>query len=73
MQPADQAHLESRLQEGEIKLAFLEKELEEYKAALQEMHARVESVEARLKRALASGGASENGSAETATPDHFAS
>jgi uncharacterized coiled-coil protein SlyX len=64
MLPTDPAHLESRFQETEIKLAFLEKELEEYKTALQAMHARLESVETKLKNTAAS---------ESPMPDHFAS
>jgi uncharacterized coiled-coil protein SlyX len=64
MLPTDPAHFESRFQDTEIKLAFLEKELEEYKAALQDMHARVESIETKLKNTA---------EPESSTPDHFAS
>lgn len=54
--------LENRLQETEIKLAFLDKELEEYKDAVQTLHARLELLEktvAILRRA--GQGATEGG------------
>jgi uncharacterized coiled-coil protein SlyX len=40
---------EARLQETEIKLAFLEKELDEYKDAVQGLHARLDQMEKTLK------------------------
>jgi septal ring factor EnvC (AmiA/AmiB activator) len=44
------ARIGQRLQEIEIKTAFLEKELEEYKEATQSLHARVASLEEGLRQ-----------------------
>lgn len=41
---------EARLQEIEIRAAFLERELDLYKEAVQDLHARLEAVEHRLAR-----------------------
>jgi uncharacterized coiled-coil protein SlyX len=40
---------EPRLQETEIKIAFLERELEEYKDAVQTLHARLQTLEALVE------------------------
>jgi chromosome segregation ATPase len=40
--------LETRLQETEIKLAFLEKELDDSREAMQTLHERLEALEATL-------------------------
>lgn len=40
---------EARLQETEIKIAFLERELEEYKEAVQTLHARLQTLEALVE------------------------
>jgi|GEM_PF-3947668 len=45
MNSSDDHTLDNRVQETEIRLAFLEKELEEYKDAVQTLHARLENLE----------------------------
>jgi uncharacterized coiled-coil protein SlyX len=42
--------LEPRIQEIEIKMAFLEKELEEYKEVAQGMHVRLSATEDRIQK-----------------------
>ena len=44
------ARVGHRIQEIEIKAAFLEKELEEYKEAAQSLHARVASLEEEIRK-----------------------
>lgn len=55
---------ENRLQETEIKLAFLDKELEDYKDAVQTLHARLELLEktVAILRRSAQAGPSGDGS-----------
>ncbi len=50
MAPHDHPSADSRLQEAEIRLAFLERELDLYKDAVQSLHARLEHVEALLEK-----------------------
>ncbi len=47
--PKDSPH-DDRLQEAEIRIAFLEREFELYKEAVQALHARLEEVEHTLAR-----------------------
>jgi uncharacterized coiled-coil protein SlyX len=45
MSASDSEHRDSRIQETEIRLAFLDKELEEYKEAVHTLHTRLEQLE----------------------------
>ncbi len=60
--------LQTRLQETEIKLAFLEKELGEYKEALHTLHTRLDATERTLQQ-LQESGSNQSGGGE----DPFAS
>jgi uncharacterized coiled-coil protein SlyX len=62
----DLAALETRLQESEIKLAFLEKELDEYKEAVQTLHHRLEEV-TNLVNALRNEGQDSGGGVDGST------
>lgn len=69
MNARDAEPWDDRLQETEIRLAFLDRELGEYKDAVQTLHARLEILEKTvesLKRA-AQGGAETTGAAGTAS------
>jgi uncharacterized coiled-coil protein SlyX len=50
---SDPDHLESRLQETEIRLAFLERELDEYKEAVNQLHGLTARLEKELTELLA--------------------
>lgn len=77
MNVPDSAHLDSRLQETEIKLAFLEKELDAYKDAVQDLHARLDRMEKAVKALRNSREPGESGAAGQeagpGSPDAFAS
>ena len=49
LEQAESPHLESRLQEAEIKLSFLERELTEYKDVVNELHALLAKLEKQVK------------------------
>ncbi len=50
MTHSDATYWEHRVQETEIKLAFLDKELDEYKEAVQTLHSRLELLEKTVER-----------------------
>jgi prefoldin subunit 5 len=58
----DNEHMEAHVQETEIKLAFLEKELEAYKEAVQELHARLTSLEKTVRELGDAAGSAQDAS-----------